>query len=75
MFIRPFLSRAFAKNTRAMSTIVGANGRVLPLPDDMPLMEHDPEIAELLLQEQRRQHRGIELIASENFASRYAMQM
>lgn len=58
-----------------MSTIVGANGRVLPLPDDMPLMEHDPEIAELLLQEQRRQHRGIELIASENFASRYAMQM
>lgn len=55
--------------------IVGENGRKLPLPDDKPLSEYDPEIASLLLKEQRRQHRGIELIASENFASSYTLQM
>ena len=75
MFMRPFIRRAFTANTRSMSTIVGTNGRRLPLPDDKPLLEHDPELAELLLKEQRRQHRGIELIASENFASKYVMQL
>jgi len=58
---------------RALSSIVGANGRRLPLPDDKPLREHDPEVHNLLMMEQQRQHRGIELIASENFASRYVM--
>ena len=28
---------------------VGANGRSLPLPDDKPLKEFDPEMAQLLL--------------------------
>ena len=54
---------------------MGANGRRLPLPDDKPLMEFDPEMANLLLSEQKRQFRGIELIASENFASRYTLQL
>lgn len=73
MLMRRLFSRAVTTNTRAISTVVGTNGRKLPLPDNLPLREHDPEIAELLLQEQRRQNRGIELIASENFASRYVL--
>ena len=32
-------------------------------------------MANLLLSEQKRQFRGIELIASENFASRYTLQL
>ena len=54
---------------------MGANGRKLHLQDDKPLEEFDPEMAQLLLKEQRRQFRGIELIASENFASRYTFQL
>ena len=37
---------------KAFSTqIVGANGRRLPLPDDKPLAEFDPEMTQLLLSE------------------------
>ena len=43
--------------------------------EDKSFREEDPELAELLLSEQRRQHRGIELIASENFTSKYVLQM
>ena len=53
--------------------IVGSNGRRLPLPDNKPLKEFDPDMAQLLLKEQKRQFRGIELIASENYASRYTL--
>jgi len=64
----------FVSTKAAFSTqTVGTNGRRLPCPDDKPLQEFDPEIAQLLLKEQKRQHRGIELIASENFASRYTL--
>mmetsp|Transcript_32303 Transcript_32303/g.97088 ORF Transcript_32303/g.97088 Transcript_32303/m.97088 type:complete len:468 (+) Transcript_32303:162-1565(+) len=38
-----------------------------------PLAEVDPDMAELIAQEQRRQFTSIELIASENFASRAIM--
>ena len=38
----------------ATKSVIGANGRRLPLPDDRPLNEHDPEIARLLLAEQKR---------------------
>ncbi|MGA3209945.1 MAG: serine hydroxymethyltransferase [Terriglobales bacterium] len=34
-----------------------------------PLWEVDPQIAEAIAQEERRQHEGLELIASENFVS------
>jgi glycine hydroxymethyltransferase len=34
-----------------------------------PLWEVDPQIAEAITQEERRQHEGLELIASENFVS------
>ncbi|MGE0353335.1 MAG: serine hydroxymethyltransferase [Gemmatimonadales bacterium] len=37
---------------------------------DAPLRQSDPEIAGLIDQETRRQQNGLELIASENFASR-----
>src|SRR5437763_1135464 len=36
---------------------------------NLPLSEVDPEIAQLIEIEQRRQHEGLELIASENFVS------
>lgn len=35
-----------------------------------PLTDVDPEMAELIQREKRRQFEGIELIASENFTSR-----
>src|ERR1700756_5540592 len=36
---------------------------------DLPLAEVDPEIAQAIENEERRQHEGLELIASENFVS------
>jgi glycine hydroxymethyltransferase len=41
------------------------------MPDRMslPLSEEDPQIAEAIANEERRQHEGLELIASENFVS------
>ena len=76
-FLNKLPKQSFNKTSKfAFSNqIVGANGRRLPLPDNKPLMEFDPEMAQLLLSEQKRQFRGIELIASENFASRYTLQL
>ncbi len=42
--------------------------------DDRPLRESDPEIFEAICQEQARQNRSIELIASENFVSRAVLE-
>ncbi|XP_077979996.1 serine hydroxymethyltransferase, cytosolic-like [Glandiceps talaboti] len=39
-----------------------------------PLKENDPEMYELLINERTRQKRGLELIASENFASKAVLQ-
>ena len=36
---------------------------------DVPLAEIDPEVAQAIENEERRQHEGLELIASENFVS------
>src|SRR3974390_2941782 len=36
---------------------------------DLPLAETDPEVAKAIENEERRQHEGLELIASENFVS------
>src|SRR6478672_7282947 len=36
---------------------------------DLPLAEVDPEVAQAIENEERRQHEGLELIASENFVS------
>jgi glycine hydroxymethyltransferase len=38
-------------------------------PLELPLSEVDPQIAEAIENEERRQHEGLELIASENFVS------
>lgn len=37
---------------------------------NQPLVDFDPEMAELIREEKQRQKRGLELIASENFTSR-----
>eukprot|EP01104_Vermistella_antarctica_P019427 TRINITY_DN759_c0_g1_i1.p1 TRINITY_DN759_c0_g1~~TRINITY_DN759_c0_g1_i1.p1 ORF type:complete len:483 (+),score=129.18 TRINITY_DN759_c0_g1_i1:81-1451(+) len=42
----------------------------MSLPQNKPLVETDPELAELIQEEKKRQIRGLELIASENFTSR-----
>src|SRR6516164_695983 len=36
---------------------------------ELPISEIDPQIAEAIANEERRQHEGLELIASENFVS------
>jgi len=38
-------------------------------PRELPISEVDPQIAEAIANEERRQHEGLELIASENFVS------
>ena len=38
-------------------------------PMERSLAEDDPEIAQAIENEERRQHEGLELIASENFVS------
>lgn len=48
--------------------------RKLPIPDKS-VEELDPEITKLIYAEQNRQKRGIELIASENFAYKHTMQV
>src|SRR5580698_4493193 len=40
-----------------------------PNPMSLPLLDVDPEIAAAIDNEVRRQHEGLELIASENFVS------
>lgn len=47
--------------------------RTLPI-KDLPLAQADPELYQLIKQEEKRQYRGIELIASENFAYRSVME-
>ena len=61
--IKNFLSRlpqSFSKTNKFASAmpkatfstqIVGSNGRRLPLPDNKPLKEFDPDMAQLLLKE------------------------
>jgi glycine hydroxymethyltransferase len=41
---------------------------------ELPLPQADPEIAEAIDQEVRRQHEGLEMIASENFVSRAVLE-
>ena len=52
------LSKTMSSNNHKLMTtatkafsVVGANGRRLPLPDDKPLQEFDPEMAQLILKE------------------------
>lgn len=51
----------------------GVEQRTSILPD-LPLAELDPEVAEIIESEKRRQFSGLELIASENFTSQAVMQ-
>ena len=41
---------------------------------DLSLKEHDPELYKLIENEKKRQYRGIELIASENFTYKFVME-
>jgi glycine hydroxymethyltransferase len=47
--------------------------RQLPIKDSS-LKDHDPELFKLIENEKKRQYRGIELIASENFTYTFVMQ-
>ena len=47
--------------------------RQLPM-KDMTLKEHDPELYKLIENEKKRQYRGIELIASENFTYKFVFE-
>lgn len=47
--------------------------RQLPM-KDLTLKEHDPELFKLIENEKKRQYRGIELIASENFTYKFVME-
>lgn len=47
--------------------------RQLPM-KDMTLKEHDPVLYKLIENEKKRQYRGIELIASENFTYKFVME-
>src|SRR5690606_29033985 len=56
--------------TSAASRRSNPKGVVMPLDHNAPLRHADPEIARLIDAELHRQQHGLELIASENFASR-----
>jgi glycine hydroxymethyltransferase len=45
----------------------------MSLPGNVSLLEHDPELFDLIEREKHRQWSGLELIASENFTSRAVM--
>ncbi|UVC49414.1 serine hydroxymethyltransferase [Theileria orientalis] len=48
--------------------------REFPLEDEVPLKEFDPEVYEILEKERDRQRYSIDLIASENYASRACLE-
>ncbi len=65
-----------AKSQRAqLSTRLFASKITRQLPmKDMTLKEHDPELYKLIENEKKRQYRGIELIASENFTYKFVFE-
>ena len=73
--IRQNKATALSTNLFSAAKFSSSTGykRELPLKDDKPLQDVDPELADLMLKEQRRQFNGIELIASENYTSRYVL--
>ena len=62
--------------TTAASPPVTSTARAVPVPGrgDPSLSEADPEVWGIMNREWERQYEGIELIASENFASKAVMQ-
>ena len=60
-----------ARHTRKLTKKIT---RKLPI-TDRPLKEHDPELYSIIEKEKFRQFRGIELIASENFAYSATMEV
>jgi glycine hydroxymethyltransferase len=64
-----------AKSQKTLSTRLFASKITRPLPmRDMTLKEHDPELYKLIENEKKRQYRGIELIASENFTYKFVFE-
>ncbi len=63
------LNKLITKRCFATSKIT----RTLPM-KDLSLKEHDPVLYKLIESEKKRQYRGIELIASENFTSKFVME-
>ena len=59
-------------NTNLTSTIlscVRTNSTSVRAPWSRPLKESDPELFEIIEKEEKRQRKGLEMIASENFCS------
>ena len=64
-----------AKSQKTLSTRLFASKVTRQLPmKDLSLKEHDPELFKLIEQEKKRQYRGIELIASENFTYKFVLE-
>ena len=68
------LSSDIDKSGKTMVEVDGkiANGHKWTLQDDLSV--DDPEMYEIICKEKLRQKRGLELIASENFASKSVLQ-
>lgn len=64
-----------AKSQKTLSTRLFASKITRQLPmRDLTLKEHDPELYKMIENEKKRQYRGIELIASENFTYKFVME-
>ena len=64
-----------AKSQKTLCTRLFASKITRQLPmKDMTLKEHDPELYKLIENEKKRQYRGIELIASENFTYKFVFE-
>ncbi len=64
-------SKIFSSSSRRL--FASKVTRQLPM-KDLTLKEHDPELYKLIENEKKRQYRGIELIASENFTYKFVME-
>ena len=67
--ITPFLTRHMSTTLDHSSTSESSSSTPLSSSSPSVLEQQDPEIAKLIQQETQRQRIGLELIASENFAS------
>jgi glycine hydroxymethyltransferase len=70
-----FLSRRLMGSASQAAFSDRVYKRSLFLPDDKPLAQFDPEMASIIAAEKQRQFAGIELIASENYATRYTLEL
>lgn len=71
--MKSLISKALTNNHASVRPFSSKITRALPM-KDMTLKEHDPELYRLIESEKKRQYRGIELIASENFTYKFVLE-